>query len=113
LAKKCIASVSIRGPSPDSPSTVTELGEFYAVWQDGISIGSHPRCTIVLHELPPVAARVIGASNHKLLYRLPEGASLPLPPVTRPVGHYDQRVDYGEFQVGPYWIRFDESYRDE
>ena len=60
-----------------------------------------------------MAARVIGALNHKLLYRLPEGATLPLPPVPRPAGRYDQRVDNGEFQVGPYWIRLSESYRDE
>ena len=113
MDRKCIVSVSVRGPTPDSLSTVTELGEFYAVWQNGISIGSDPGCTIVLHELAPVAARVIGASNHKLLYRLPEGTSLPLAPITDPAGRYDERVDCREFKVGQFWIRFDESYREE
>jgi hypothetical protein len=113
VARKCIVIASILGPSPDSPPLITELGEFHAVWQDGVSIGSDPLCTIVLPELAPVAVRVVGASNHKLLFRLPEGASLPLPPATRPIGRYDQRVDNGEFQVGPYRIRFGESYRDE
>jgi hypothetical protein len=113
VGRKCIILASIRDPSSDSPPTITELGEFHAVLWDGITIGSDPNCTIVLNELAPVTARVIGASNHRLLYRLPEGASLPLPAVERPPGRYDRRVDNAEFQVGPYWIRLFEAYRDE
>ena len=113
MGRKCTLSVSIRGPSADFPSAVTELGEYREVLKEGVSIGSDPRCTIVLPELAPVLVRVIGASNHKLLYRLSDGATFPLPPVARPVGPYDQRVDNGEFEVGPYRIQFSESYRDE
>jgi hypothetical protein len=109
--RKCFVSVSIR--DSDRPSRETELGEFHAVWKDGVSIGSDQACTVVLPGLAPVAARVVGASNHKLLYRLPEGTSLPLPPVPRSLGPYDERVDYREFRVGPYVIRFGEVYRDE
>jgi hypothetical protein len=92
---------------------IIELGEYREVLKEGVSIGSDPRCAIVLPELAPVVVRVIGASSHKLLYRLPDGATFPLPPVARPVGRYDQRVDNGEFEVGPYRIQFSESYRDE
>jgi hypothetical protein len=92
---------------------VTELGEYREVLLEGVSIGSDPRCTIVLPELAPVVVRVIGASNHKVLYRFPEGATFPLPPVTRPIPRYDQRVDNAEFEVGPYRFQFSESYRDE
>lgn len=113
MNNKCFVSISIRGPAADSPTLDTELGEFGVVWPNGVTIGSDPRCTVVLQELAPVAVRVLAASNHKLLFRLPEGTSLPLPAPTRPIGHYDQRVDYREFQVGPYWIRFGEIYRDE
>ena len=113
MGRKCSLSVSIRGPSADSPLAVTELGEYCEILKEGVSIGSDPRCTIVLPELAPVVVRVIGASSHKLLYRLPDGATFPLPPVARPVGRYNQRVDNGEFEVGPYRIQFSESYRDE
>jgi hypothetical protein len=113
MAEKCFVSVSIRRPDPGGVSRDVELGEFHAVWEAGVSVGSDPRCTIVLPDLPPVAVRVVAASNHKLLYRLPEGTSLPLPPVTYPVGQYDERVDYREFQVGPYMIRFGEVYREQ
>jgi hypothetical protein len=111
--RKCFVSVSIRRADPGSFTRDAELGEFHAVWGAGVSVGSDPRCTIVLPDLPSVAVRVVAASNHKLLYRLPEGTSLPLPPVTRPVGGYDARVDYAEFPVGPYMIRFGEVYREE
>ena len=113
MGRKCILSVSIRGPSADSPLAVTELGEYCEILKEGVSIGSDPRCTIVLPELAPVAVRVIGASNHQLLYRLPDVVTFPLPAVARPLGRYDQRVDNGEFAVGPYRIQFSESYRDE
>ena len=53
MGRKCIVSASIRGPSFDSPPTVIELGEYGVVLLDGITIGSDPRCTIVLNELRP------------------------------------------------------------
>lgn len=109
---KCFVSVAIRGPSADSPATETELGEFRTVWDEGVTIGSDSQCTVVLPDLPSVVVRVVAASNHKLLFRLPEGTTMPLPPVTRPIGGFGSRVDYREFQVGPYWIRFGEVYRD-
>ena len=113
MDRKCFVSVSVRGTSSKSVSETSELGEFHAVWKNGVSIGSDPRCTVVLPELAPVSARVIAASNHKLLYRLPGSTSLPLPPVTFPVGRYDERIDYREFSAGPYWICFGEVYRDQ
>ena len=39
---------------------------------DPVGIGCDPGCTISLPDLPAVAVRVIGASNHKLRYRMPE-----------------------------------------
>jgi hypothetical protein len=113
VERKCFAWISIRGPYPEAPPRDIELGEFHAVWKGGVSIGSDPDCTIVLPELAPVEVRVVGASNHKLLYRLPQGTSLPLPPVIYPVGRYDERVDSREFRVGPYFIRFHEVYREK
>ena len=88
------------------------LGEFHAVWDAGVSIGSDPNCTVVLPDLSPVAVRIIGLSNHKLLCRLPEGTSLPLPLVSSVLGP-EERVDGREFQVGLYRIRFGEVYRRE
>ena len=99
MDRKCFVSVSVRGTSSESVPRTSELGEFHAVWKNGVSIGSDPRCTVVLPELAPVSARVIAASNHKLLYRLPQSTSLPLPPVTFPVDRYDERIDYREFQL--------------
>lgn len=113
MERMCFATVSVReAEATTSPPTV-ELGEFHSVWRDGVSIGSDAGCTVVLIGLAPVAARVVAASNHKLLYRLPEGTSLPLPPITFPVAHYDERVDYREFRVGQYLIRFGEVRREE
>ena len=113
MVRKSFVSVSIRRPDPGSFTRDAELGEFKEVWKAGVSIGSDPRCTIVLPDLPPVAARVVAAPNHKLLYRLPEGTSLPLPAETPSIGRYDERVDHREFQVGPYTIRLDALYREE
>ena len=106
MERRCFVSVSIRGVEAATASRDVELGEFHAVWRDGISIGSDPSCTLVLSELRPVEALLVGASNHRLLYRLPEGTSLP---VSKPLGRYDVRVDYREFQVGPYLIRVSET----
>jgi hypothetical protein len=107
-----LASVSVRGPSPAASETEIVLGEFHAVWKDGVSIGSDPGCVVVLPGLPRVAARVVAASNHKLLFRLPPDASLPLPAPSSPVGRYAERVDNREFAVGAYRLRFGEVYRD-
>ena len=95
---KSFETILIR-TSSNSVSRDVELGEFQTVWKDGVSIGSDPGCTISLPDLPPVAARVVAMSNHKLLYRLPVGTSFPLPPVSS-LGPYDQRVDHREFEVG-------------
>jgi hypothetical protein len=38
--------------------------------------------------------------------------SRPSTPVTYPIGHYDERVDYSEFKIGQYMIRFGEVYRE-
>lgn len=108
MEQKCFVSVSICGLDPGTSSRDVVLGEFHAVWEAGVSIGSDPNCTVVLPDLAPVAVLIIAASNHKLLYRLPEETSLPLPPrgPGLPPGDYDQRVDDREFHVGPYKIRF-------
>jgi hypothetical protein len=113
MERKCFVKVSIRTAEPGGFLRDLELGEFLAVWTKTVSIGSDPGCTVVLPDLPPVAVRVVAASNHKLLYRLPEGTRLPLPPVTSPLPEYDNRVDYRAFTVGPYLIQFGEVYRVE
>ena len=113
-SRRCFVVVSVRNSTQDDESWRRELGEFHEVWRRGISIGSDPACTVVLpsSEVAPVAVRVLAASNHKVLYRLPPGTALPLPPVSHPIDPYDERVDSREFQVGPYTIRFAEKYRD-
>src|SRR5262249_23880474 len=55
--------------------------------------GFHCRST----RLAPL--RVVAASNHKLLHRLPERTSLSLPLVTDALGRYDDRVNYREFKI--------------
>ena len=107
MEQKCFVVVSIRGLDLIAASRDVVLGEFSAVWQNGVSIGSDPRCTVVLPDLASVAVRIIGASNHKILRRLPEETSFPLPPVSA-LASSDERVDNREFQVGPYCIRFGE-----
>ena len=101
----CVVSVSILGLEPSAASREVVLGEFHGDLDAGVSIGSDPNCTVVLPDLAPVAVLIIGASNHKMVFRLPEGASLPLPPrgLGLPGG---DRVDDREIHVGPYKIRF-------
>lgn len=114
MEQKCFVSVSIRSLDPGAASRDVVLGEFHAVWQDGVSIGSDPSCTVVLPDLAPVEARVVAASNHKFLCPLPTGTALPLPPLElSALDPSAKRVDYGVFQVGLYRIRFGEVYRGE
>lgn len=44
--------VTIRGPEPITAERVIDLGEFHAVWEPGITIGSDSGCTVVLPQLP-------------------------------------------------------------
>lgn len=111
MARTCFVAVAIRGPKADDPERMIELGEFHATWKPGVLIGSDPGCTIVLPELPPVAVRVRAASNHKVIYRLPEGTTVDEARVD-PDRPYDQRVDHSRFDVGPYKIVFGAVYRD-
>jgi len=109
MTRKSFVTVSIRQTQGGEERRM-ELGEFHSTWESGVTIGRDPRCTVVLtsEEVPPIAARVVAASNHKLLYRLPPETTFPLPPMEPPFPQYDERVDYNEFQVGPYLIRFGE-----
>ena len=102
MERKTFVRAFIHSDSPDFTSLDVELGEFYSVWKEGVSIGSDPGCTLALPGLPPVAARVIAGSSHRFLYRLPEGASLPLPPPSYTQG--GERVDEQVFELGPYLI---------
>ena len=108
--RACVARVTVR----DAQGAILaerDLGEFGAVWSAGVSIGSDAGCTVVLPGLPPVAVRVLAAANHKLLYRLPPGTGLPLPPPTWPMPQRGERVDHAPFRVGPYEVSFSEDYR--
>lgn len=111
MDRKCFVSVSIRGLDPGVVSREVVLGEFHDLWRDGVTIGSDSSCSVVLPGLAPVEVLIFGVSNHKLLYRLPEG-DFPFPPFGSQ-GNYDKRVDYREFQVGTYMIRFGEVHREE
>src|SRR5262245_20985671 len=113
MAEKYFVKATIGVADSIATPMYVELGEFHAVWKNGVSIGSDPGCTLVLKGLAPVAARVVAASNHKVLYRLPEGTTLPLPPVPFPLGKYDSRVDEGEFKLGEYVISVSEFRREE
>jgi hypothetical protein len=113
MERKHFVTVNIREAESTASPHCIELGEFHATWKDGVSIGSDRGCTVALPGLAPVAVRVVAASDHKLLYRLPEGTSLPLPPVTYPLSRYDERVDEGEFRVGPYIISVGGVSREE
>ena len=96
--------ISIRGPEPDTAVQTLDLGEFRAVWDEGISIGSHPECTVVLPELPSVAGWLFAGSNHRFLHHPPDGTSPEaLPPESRFLDPY-RRVDNRDFNLGPYRI---------
>lgn len=95
----------------DDSQTVVPLDDFYSVWSQGITIGSDLECTVVLHssEIPPVAALMKAASNHKFFQLLPPGTKLPLNIADYPLG---QRVDYSPVQVGHFKITFSEERRE-
>lgn len=111
---KTYVVASVRSAEPGGRSWTVELGEWHGVyWPNGITIGSDPRCKVVLPspDVAPVAARVQAASNHRLLERLPPGTTLPLPPLGKTAGHYDERDR--EFRIGPFLVSFEEPYRED
>lgn len=114
--KRCYVTAEVCSVAPGGPSWTVEIGEFEKVYdwaRGGISIGSDPRCMLVLDlpEVPPLAGCVIAASNHRLFYRLEPGATLPLPQVTIPLGEYESRDR--EFRIGPFLVGISDIYRDD
>jgi hypothetical protein len=47
-----------------------------------------------------------------MLQRFPPDTQLPLPPLHRFVEPDSERVDEGEFAIGPYVVRFEDSSRE-
>ena len=114
---KSLVTVTIRRGAAGAPTTRV-LGPFAEVWSRWRTIGSDPRCDVVLAspagtapEVAPLAACVRAGSNHKLLHRLPPGAVLPLPP-----GFETQdleRVDHWPFEIGPFQLTLGQDYEAE
>ena len=112
MVQSCFVTLSITTPQGEVLPP-KKLGEFKATWTGGVSIGSDVNCDIVLNGLLPVAAIVLAASNHKLLYR--HGTSNFAKAVEYaggPIPEYDQRVDYRSFDVADYTLQFGEDYQD-
>ncbi len=110
MEKRRIVTVEIRKRAGGAVLEVRELGEFHAVWANGVSIGSDPRCSVALPDLPSVACRAIGDDHRRLAYLLPEGQdsspSLDPPPPPAPHDPALRRVDSAEVPLGPYRLRF-------
>ena len=87
--------VRIRRPEAGAEVRTIDLGAFHAAWGSGVTLGSDPGCTVILPDLPPIAARLTAASNHRYLQVFPQGVS--------------RRVDRQEFGLGPYRIRIIEA----
>ena len=60
--RQCYVTLTITSPQGEVMPTRV-LGEFKSTWKEGVSIGSDPKCTIVLEGLAPAAAIVLAASN--------------------------------------------------
>lgn len=113
MVRECYVTLTVSSLNGNSMPP-RELGEFQSTWKPGVSIGSDAGCDVVLSELAPVAAVVLAASNHKLLYRHGSpGFDQARNYSGGPVPPYEERVDYREFNVGGYVLRFGEAYRDE
>jgi len=121
MALQCYVTFTVTSPNDDAMPP-RELGEFHSTWSRGFSIGSDAGCDVVLSGLAPVAAIVRAASNHKLLYRhgspgfeqyYRERSAGRYTPIDGRIAPYDERVDYRDFYVGDYVLRFGEVYRDE
>jgi hypothetical protein len=113
MAGQYYVTVTVTPPNGDAMPP-RELGELRSTWNRGISIGSDAGCNVVLSGLAPVAAIVLAGSNHKLLYRYGSPAFEQAKDYTGgPLGPYDERVDYREFYVGDYLLRFGHVSRDE
>ena len=108
--RTCFVTATI-GHEDRRPTTTLDLGEFHTVWRKGVRIGSDPACEVCLPDLAPVAAVLLAASNHKLLY-LPgsPGFAAALDRKDGDLPHYDARVDYSVIPVGPYTVQFGERY---
>lgn len=110
LSRVCFVTVSI-SPLDGGDATTRELGEFHATWSKGVTIGSGERCDVRLPGLAPIAAVVLAASNHKVLYRPGSpGFALACKYDGESFPDYDERIDYSPFEVGPYRLQFGERY---
>lgn len=109
-----MSSVKVSITRVDEGFTSTRLlGESRAIWRKSVTIGSAETCDVCLPGLPPVAAVVLGVSNHKLLYRVgSKGFEEACQPVLKSLPDYDARVDYSPFEVGPYTIQLGDTYFD-
>lgn len=106
--------VTVHVTRVDEGFTATrELGEFSATWRKGVTIGSDEQCDVCLPGLDPVAAVVLAASNHKLLYRAGSpGFEHARAASRKELPDYDARIDYSTFTVGPYALQFGERSRE-
>lgn len=111
MSRVCFATITIR-PRDGGAGSVRELGEFYAVWGKGVTIGSSAQCDVSLPGLAPIAAVALAASNHKLLYLAGSpGFAAACNFDGRDLPGGDTRIDYFPFEIGPYELNFGESSR--
>lgn len=108
MERKCFATVMIT-----SPQGVTmppkSLGEFMTVWRKGVKIGADAGCDVALDGLPPVAAIVRAASNHKIIYQHDSPTFHAATVYTGgPIPPFGQRIDNRPFELHGYVVQFGE-----
>lgn len=111
MEERCFATVKIT--SPEGVSTPAKsLGEFMEVWRKGVTLGGDAGCNVVLDGLPPVAAIVRAASNHKLLYHSDSPSFRAATEYIRgPIPPFGERIDNQPFELHGYVVEFGEAYQ--
>jgi hypothetical protein len=124
MSTQCYVTAWIRHV-PSGVAVRILLGEFHAVWDRGVMIGSDPICTIRLFS-PDVAPRhafLFAVSNHKYLEMVSDDSAAEpggpdrIPPRTSEERarrlSAGRRIDNSTFSVGPFIILLDELYPDK
>lgn len=112
MSRTCFVTVAI-GHADGRPTTTCDLGEFHTVWRKGVRIGADPSCQVPLDALPPIAAILWAASNHKMIWRAGEpGFDAALARDGGPLTTGGERVDYSVIRLGPHTVQFGERYEE-
>jgi hypothetical protein len=104
--------VHVRDDSTGAEWAVELRGGFCSIWKDGLSIGTDPDCRVVLEgsAIAGKEARALRLSIHLMLEALGPATQFRGDPV--PPGKM-VRVEYTEFQIAHYTLRFTDNFWDE